>query len=154
MVPDIRSLIAACPTCDRNKTSTRPFSGLLHPLILPGCPLTSWSPMYFDMAIPPTLSLIAGPSSSPRFGVYSAQPWEPPLASFQVTTPNPMVRWSERIKRWRLCTAASPPRTLHPGAPLYHLWKMPTTPSLVLQAGLVQMLPGLPAPCTPSPRLK
>ena len=45
MVDDTRSFIAACPTCARNKTSTRPSSGLLRPLPVPSRP---WSHIAVD----------------------------------------------------------------------------------------------------------
>ena len=45
MVPDTQAFIAACPTCAQNKTSTRPLSGLLHPLPIPTRP---WSHIAVD----------------------------------------------------------------------------------------------------------
>ena len=41
MDKDVRSFISACATCARNKTSTRPHSGLLRPLPIPSRPLVT-----------------------------------------------------------------------------------------------------------------
>ena len=45
MDKDVRSFISACATCARNKTSTRPHSGLLQPLPIPSRP---WSHIALD----------------------------------------------------------------------------------------------------------
>ena len=49
----VRSFIAACATCARNKTSTRPRSGLLRPLPIPSRP---WSHIALDFVtgLPPS----------------------------------------------------------------------------------------------------
>ena len=53
MVIDTRSFISACPVCARNKTSTRPSSGLLRPLPVPSRP---WSHIAVDFVtgLPPS----------------------------------------------------------------------------------------------------
>ena len=45
MDADVRAFVAACATCARNKTSTRPRSGLLRPLPIPNRP---WSHIALD----------------------------------------------------------------------------------------------------------
>ena len=53
MDADVRSFIAACATCARNKTSTHPHSGLLRPLPIPSRP---WSHIALDFVtgLPPS----------------------------------------------------------------------------------------------------
>ena len=64
-----------------------------------------------------TSSPTEGRSLPPRSGRPSARPWGRPPACLRDITPNPTVRPSVPIRRWRQHSAASPLLSHHPGLP-------------------------------------